>query len=103
METHLGSSNCTKADRRLVPGTQCDPKTADSRANHGLYEHGCRVGLFLARFMKIARTPIDGVVVGENTAFTAKRGMFTRLFCASDLAPIMGSRQIVQVNKSRTV
>jgi dTDP-4-dehydrorhamnose 3,5-epimerase len=53
--------------------------------------------------MKIARTPIDGVVVGENTAFTDKRGMFTRLFCASDLAPIMGSRQIVQVNKSRTV
>jgi dTDP-4-dehydrorhamnose 3,5-epimerase len=52
--------------------------------------------------MKITRTTIEGVVVAENTTFTDHRGMFTRLFCASDLASIMGSRHIVQINKSRT-
>jgi dTDP-4-dehydrorhamnose 3,5-epimerase len=52
--------------------------------------------------MKITCTGIDGVVVAESTAFSDHRGTFTRLFCASDLAPIIGSRHITQINKSRT-
>jgi dTDP-4-dehydrorhamnose 3,5-epimerase len=52
--------------------------------------------------MKIRDTKIEGVVVVENTAFTDHRGTFTRLFWASDFAPIIGSRQIAQINKSRT-
>jgi dTDP-4-dehydrorhamnose 3,5-epimerase len=31
-----------------------------------------------------------------------KRGTFSRLFCKTELAPIIGSRQILQVNQSKT-
>jgi dTDP-4-dehydrorhamnose 3,5-epimerase len=52
--------------------------------------------------MKIARTKIDGVTVAESSPFTDHRGTFTRLFCTSDFATIIGSRHIVQINRSQT-
>jgi dTDP-4-dehydrorhamnose 3,5-epimerase len=47
-------------------------------------------------------TSIPGVSVVETTARADHRGAFTRLFCRDVLREIMGSRQIVQVNHSRT-
>ena len=47
-------------------------------------------------------TPIPGVSVAKSAAFIDHRGGFTRLFCARELAQIMGERQIVQSNHSLT-
>jgi len=53
--------------------------------------------------MKINRTAIAGIVVVEDSeACTDHRGAFARLFCSGALEEIVGSRQIVQVNHSRT-
>lgn len=38
----------------------------------------------------------------ETTLFTDHRGAFARLFCAEELASVLGDRQIVQINHSRT-
>lgn len=52
--------------------------------------------------MKISNTAIEGVQIIENTAFQDERGAFSRLFCAQELAPVLGHRHIVQINQSLT-
>lgn len=52
--------------------------------------------------MKFSRTAIQGVSVVETTLFTDHRGVFSRLFCESDLAEVIGTRHIVQINHSTT-
>ncbi|MBU1219452.1 dTDP-4-dehydrorhamnose 3,5-epimerase [Myxococcota bacterium] len=52
--------------------------------------------------MNIISTTIDGVYVIETRTITDNRGSFARLFCENELAEIIGSRQIVQINYSRT-
>jgi dTDP-4-dehydrorhamnose 3,5-epimerase len=52
--------------------------------------------------MRIARTKIEGVNVAESKPVADYRGTFTRLFSTADLAVIIGSRQIVQINRSQT-
>lgn len=47
-------------------------------------------------------TPIGGVVVVETSSFVDPRGSLTRLFCNRQLASLIGERQIVQINHSRT-
>jgi dTDP-4-dehydrorhamnose 3,5-epimerase len=48
-------------------------------------------------------TPIPGVRVVETSRYADDRGEFARLFCHTELQDVMGGRQIVQVNHSRTV
>jgi dTDP-4-dehydrorhamnose 3,5-epimerase len=50
--------------------------------------------------MKITSTPIAGVNVIEQSYGGDNRGFFGRLFCAQELADIIGERQIVQINHS---
>ena len=52
--------------------------------------------------MKINDTVIQGVQIIESTAFQDQRGAFSRLFCAQELAPVLGQRHIVQINQSLT-
>jgi len=52
--------------------------------------------------MKITHTAIQGLQIIESTAFQDERGAFSRLFCAQELAPILGHRHIVQINQSHT-
>mgnify|MGYP003387574237 CR=1 FL=1 len=53
--------------------------------------------------MKINKTAIDGVCVVETTPFIDHRGTFARFFCANELAPVLGSRKIAQINYSQTM
>lgn len=52
--------------------------------------------------MKIVPTPLDGVVVVETKKHVDNRGEFFRAYCQSELASIIGKRQIVQINISST-
>ncbi|MBA4389458.1 MAG: dTDP-4-dehydrorhamnose 3,5-epimerase [Syntrophus sp. (in: bacteria)] len=52
--------------------------------------------------MKIVQTPISGVSLVETTPYRDERGHFYRAFCHRELAPIIGNRQIEQINVSRT-
>jgi dTDP-4-dehydrorhamnose 3,5-epimerase len=52
--------------------------------------------------MNIQSLAIDGVKVVETYCFRDKRGAFSRLFCEEELAPVIGSRRIIQINHSRT-
>ncbi|HAU28747.1 MAG TPA: dTDP-4-dehydrorhamnose 3,5-epimerase [Rhodospirillaceae bacterium] len=52
--------------------------------------------------MIIHPTSIPGVMVVGTVPFSDHRGAFARLFCARMLADIIGARQIVQINHSRT-
>lgn len=52
--------------------------------------------------MKVTLSPIHGVLVVETTSHIDHRGVFTRLYCERELASIIGSRVIVQINHSRT-
>ena len=52
--------------------------------------------------MKLNQTPIDGLMVVETESHTDQRGSFMRLYCQEELREIVGSRQIVQINQSRT-
>lgn len=52
--------------------------------------------------MKIRPTEIAGVVVLESESKPDNRGAFARLFCADELAPVVGKRSIVQINHSLT-
>ncbi len=53
--------------------------------------------------MNVMPTPIAGAVVVRTQAHQDTRGAFSRLFCAEELAHVIGSRQIVQINQSRTL
>jgi dTDP-4-dehydrorhamnose 3,5-epimerase len=52
--------------------------------------------------MKTRPTAIAGVVVVETERREDHRGAFSRLFCMEELNALMGLRQIVQINHSRT-
>ncbi|WGI24895.1 dTDP-4-dehydrorhamnose 3,5-epimerase [Halomonas alkaliantarctica] len=52
--------------------------------------------------MNICPSPIAGLLVVETIPYADVRGVFSRLFCDKELAPLISSRQIVQVNHSRT-
>ena len=52
--------------------------------------------------MKIHQTPITGVLLLELTPYVDARGAFTRLYCEHELAEVIGSRKIVQINQSRS-
>lgn len=52
--------------------------------------------------MRLAETGIQGLFLAETAPFRDERGGFSRLFCAQDLQPAIGSRSIVQVNQSVT-
>lgn len=53
--------------------------------------------------MNLRPTPLAGLMVVETTPYIDARGAFTRLYCESELAEIIGSRRIVQINHSRTL
>jgi len=52
--------------------------------------------------MDIVETPIAGLSIVKTTPFQDARGAFARFFCANELAAVLGGRQIVQINHSRT-
>lgn len=52
--------------------------------------------------MKILDTPIAGLALVETAAFRDHRGEFMRFFCENELAPVIGPRHIVQINRSVT-
>jgi dTDP-4-dehydrorhamnose 3,5-epimerase len=52
--------------------------------------------------MNIVATPLKGVHVVETSPFADERGRFFRAFCDRELAPLLGEREIVQINVSRT-
>lgn len=52
--------------------------------------------------MIVRQTPISGLFVSENKPFEDPRGCFSRLFCRRELSNLIGNRQILQINLSRT-
>lgn len=52
--------------------------------------------------MNIQETAIHGVTVVKASAHSDSRGCFARLYCELELAPVIGTRHIVQINHSRT-
>lgn len=52
--------------------------------------------------MKLATTPISGLLVAGTTPFADHRGAFSRVFCERELAEALGGQRIVQINHSRT-
>lgn len=52
--------------------------------------------------MNVLETPLPDLKVVLSTSHDDARGTFARLFCARELRPLMGTRQIVQVNFSKT-
>jgi len=53
--------------------------------------------------MTVRSTPLSEVVVVGTAVHTDDRGAFARLFCRDVLGGVIGPRQIVQINYSRTV
>ncbi|BAJ80015.1 MULTISPECIES: dTDP-4-dehydrorhamnose 3,5-epimerase family protein [Acidiphilium] len=52
--------------------------------------------------MDIRQTALPGVVVVESPVVADARGAFQRCFCSRDLAPLLGTREIAQINRSLT-
>ena len=52
--------------------------------------------------MDLHATAIPGVTIVETKSFEDTRGWFYRAFCRQELCSILGERQIVQINISRT-
>ncbi|MGV1005656.1 MAG: dTDP-4-dehydrorhamnose 3,5-epimerase family protein [Candidatus Nanopelagicales bacterium] len=52
--------------------------------------------------MKVFDTPIADLKVVQSTPHQDARGSFVRLFCAEELQPLLGHRQIAQINHSIT-
>ena len=52
--------------------------------------------------MKLMPTAIKGLFIAETDLISDYRGTFSRLFCERDLVDAIGSRKIVQVNRSLT-
>lgn len=52
--------------------------------------------------MRIVDTPIAGLKLVRSTPNRDARGAFIRLFCANELEPLLGNRQLAQINHSRT-
>jgi len=53
--------------------------------------------------MKLMPTRIEGLFVAETDWMSDDRGAFSRLFCEHELAGAIGSRKIVQINRSLTI
>ncbi len=52
--------------------------------------------------MRTHATPIAGVVVVDTHRTEDARGAFARLFCETELAEVISTRRIVQINQSTT-
>ena len=52
--------------------------------------------------LNILRSQIADLVIVESIPYSDSRGAFSRLFCERELSAIIGPRQIVQINLSRT-
>jgi dTDP-4-dehydrorhamnose 3,5-epimerase len=52
--------------------------------------------------MNILDTPIADLKVARSVPHQDARGTFLRLFCAQELRPLLGHRQIAQINYSKT-
>lgn len=52
--------------------------------------------------MKMVSTAVDSVVIIDTAKQIDKRGDFFRAYCQFELAPIIGERQILQINISQT-
>ncbi|MGO4326832.1 dTDP-4-dehydrorhamnose 3,5-epimerase family protein [Cupriavidus sp. 2TAF22] len=52
--------------------------------------------------MKTEPTNIEGVRLVRTEPFADHRGAFARMFCADALAEVIGARQVLQINHSRT-
>ncbi|KDP86758.1 MULTISPECIES: dTDP-4-dehydrorhamnose 3,5-epimerase family protein [Cupriavidus] len=52
--------------------------------------------------MKVTPIAIGGAAVVQSMAVADHRGAFARLFCVDELAQVLGGRQVVQANHSRT-
>ncbi|MBU1109680.1 MAG: dTDP-4-dehydrorhamnose 3,5-epimerase family protein [Candidatus Riflebacteria bacterium] len=52
--------------------------------------------------LKPQKTSIEGVLAVDTDQVSDSRGSFARLFCQNELLPILGNRQILQINRSRT-
>ncbi|KUH80903.1 MULTISPECIES: dTDP-4-dehydrorhamnose 3,5-epimerase [unclassified Mycobacterium] len=52
--------------------------------------------------MKILDTPLAGLKIVQSLCHRDNRGTFVRLFCAEELQPLLGDRQIAQINHSTT-
>jgi dTDP-4-dehydrorhamnose 3,5-epimerase len=52
--------------------------------------------------MDVKVTPIAGLYIVGTTPFQDRRGAFARLFCEWEMASVIGSRHIAQINHSRT-
>jgi dTDP-4-dehydrorhamnose 3,5-epimerase len=52
--------------------------------------------------MNILDTPVADLKVVQTLPYRDARGAFVRLFCAQELQPLLGHRQIAQINHSRT-
>lgn len=52
--------------------------------------------------MKVVATPLAGLFVAQTSARHDPRGEFVRLYCERELAPAIGPRRILQINRSLT-
>lgn len=52
--------------------------------------------------MNIIDTPLPELKIVRSSPHRDARGAFLRLFCAQELRPVLGDRQIAQINHSRT-
>lgn len=52
--------------------------------------------------MNILDTPLPDLKIVQSLPFRDARGVFGRVFCAEELKPLLGARQIAQINHSKT-
>lgn len=52
--------------------------------------------------MNILDTPLADLKIVRSSPHRDARGAFLRLFCAQELRPLLGDRQVAQINHSRT-
>jgi dTDP-4-dehydrorhamnose 3,5-epimerase len=52
--------------------------------------------------VNILDTPVSDLKIVQSLPHRDARGAFIRLFCAQELQPVLGHRQIAQINHSRT-
>jgi len=50
--------------------------------------------------MNILETPVADLKIVRSVPHRDARGTFLRLFCAPELQPVLGHRQIAQINHS---
>jgi len=53
--------------------------------------------------VRITATRLPGVMLAETDVRTDSRGAFARLYCETDLAALVGTRHIAQINQSTTL